>query len=296
VDLRQLEYFLATADHGGISRAATALKIPQPSLSDGVRALEREVGTILFHRVGRGMILTSAGHALLGPARRALRDVAAARASVDDVRGITHGHLDLLVMNGLMQPPITTAITAFRTEFPQFSVHVGALMRDEEPIADQLASGRYEVALTYLSVPEPDLEVHELAEHRVSVAFPPGQGTGLPEPLPLAALSGVPTVVVRQGGETSGRAEIARLLVAAGVRTRPVVVVDNRAALLSFVIAGVGATFLVGPTAEARARGAVVRTLDTDLRFTAVAVHRASGISVPAQAFVRGLTARFAAA
>ncbi|MEU1853423.1 LysR family transcriptional regulator, partial [Streptomyces sp. NPDC019990] len=73
MDIRQLEYFLAIVDRGGFSRAASALYVSQPSLSQAVRALERDLGSELFHRIGRRAVLTEAGRALIEPAREAVR-------------------------------------------------------------------------------------------------------------------------------------------------------------------------------------------------------------------------------
>ncbi|GAA5114151.1 LysR family transcriptional regulator [Pseudonocardia adelaidensis] len=71
MDLRQLEYFLAVVEHGGVHRAA-ALHVAQPSLSQSLRRLERDLQADLFHRVGRGLVLAPAGEALIGPARQML--------------------------------------------------------------------------------------------------------------------------------------------------------------------------------------------------------------------------------
>ena len=85
MDLRKLGLFLAVVDEGGFTRAALAEFVSQPSVSQAIRELEAELGTPLFHRVGRGVTLTAAGEALVGPARQTLRDVEMARAAV--VRG-----------------------------------------------------------------------------------------------------------------------------------------------------------------------------------------------------------------
>src|SRR5205814_2273190 len=95
MDLRQLEYVVAVVDHGGFTRAADALLVAQPSLSQGIRTLEAELNVALFHRLGRRVELTSAGEALLEPARRMLRDAATAKAAVADVAGTRVGRLDV---------------------------------------------------------------------------------------------------------------------------------------------------------------------------------------------------------
>lgn len=85
VDLRQMEYFLAVVDHCGMSRAAAALRVAQPSLSQAVRKLEKDLGTGLFHRVGRGLVLSPAGEALIGPALMILRE---RDAALNDIRSM----------------------------------------------------------------------------------------------------------------------------------------------------------------------------------------------------------------
>ncbi|MFI7134641.1 LysR family transcriptional regulator [Nonomuraea sp. NPDC050153] len=82
MDFRQLERFLAVVDHGGFHRAAEVLYVAQPSLSQSIKQLEREMGDALFHRVGRGVVLTEAGRELVGPARMAVHALGLAVESV----------------------------------------------------------------------------------------------------------------------------------------------------------------------------------------------------------------------
>jgi DNA-binding transcriptional LysR family regulator len=95
MDVRQLEHFLAVVDHGGFNRAASALYVSQPSLSQAVRALERDLGSDVFHRIGRRVVLTEAGRALIEPAREAVRSLQLARASVESVQGLHSGWVDI---------------------------------------------------------------------------------------------------------------------------------------------------------------------------------------------------------
>lgn len=61
MELRHLRYFVMTAQLQSFTKAAEALHIAQPPLGQQIRALEEEIGTPLFHRQGRGIVLSDAG-------------------------------------------------------------------------------------------------------------------------------------------------------------------------------------------------------------------------------------------
>jgi DNA-binding transcriptional LysR family regulator len=88
VELRQLRYFLTVAEEGRFSRAARRLHIAAPSLSQQIRALERDLRVVLFERTPQQVTLTPAGVVLVQRARVILAE--AARA-VDDVRAAGDG-------------------------------------------------------------------------------------------------------------------------------------------------------------------------------------------------------------
>ena len=67
--LDQLQIFIAVAEREHVTRAADALGLAPPSVSAAVASLEREFGTKLFHRVGRGIVVTEGGKLLLDEAR-----------------------------------------------------------------------------------------------------------------------------------------------------------------------------------------------------------------------------------
>src|SRR5207245_806629 len=73
MNLRRLECFVAVAEEGSFTRAARRLKLSQPSLSQQIRRLERELGGELIERLPRGIRLTAAGNAFLPQAEAAVR-------------------------------------------------------------------------------------------------------------------------------------------------------------------------------------------------------------------------------
>jgi DNA-binding transcriptional LysR family regulator len=112
VDARQLGYFLAVADHGSFNRAAASLYLAQPSLSQAIRHLERELDVLLFHRIGRRIELTEAGRAMIEPARQVLRDLETARATAESVKGLHTGRLEIASMPSPAVQPLATMIGA----------------------------------------------------------------------------------------------------------------------------------------------------------------------------------------
>jgi DNA-binding transcriptional LysR family regulator len=90
MELRHLRYFVAVAEELHFRRAAERLHVAQPAVSEQIRKLESELGVQLFNRTQRSVTLTPSGTAMLGEARRVLRqaDVAqmAARNAVDEAK------------------------------------------------------------------------------------------------------------------------------------------------------------------------------------------------------------------
>src|ERR1700679_3322504 len=84
MELSQLRYVQAVADTGNFTRAAAVSNVAQPSLSQQIIKLEKELGHKLFHRLGRKAVLTEAGIAFLERARRILFEVEDATKELGD--------------------------------------------------------------------------------------------------------------------------------------------------------------------------------------------------------------------
>jgi len=113
MDARQLECFLTVADHGSFNRAAASLYLAQPSLSQAIRILERELDVLLFHRIGRRIELTEAGWAMIEPARQVLRNLETARAAAESVKDLHAGRLEIASMPSPALQPLTMMIGAY---------------------------------------------------------------------------------------------------------------------------------------------------------------------------------------
>ena len=93
MEIHQLRYFIAVAEYKHFTKAAEALHIAQPSVSQQIQKLEAELGSPLLHRMKRGVTLTEAGQTFLPWARRIVGDLATARAEVAELASLQRGSL-----------------------------------------------------------------------------------------------------------------------------------------------------------------------------------------------------------
>jgi len=261
VDVRQLEYFLAVVDHGGFNRAAAALYLAQPSLSQAIRSLERDLGSELFHRVGRRAVLTEAGSALIEPARTAVRSLELARTSVESVRGLHGGRIEIAAMPSQSVEPLTGMIERFTGLHPGVTVTIRAASTPGD-VVQAVRTGVAELGL--LATPEPlpatDVAVHPVGEQRFVLVTPPDSPFPPGRPVRHEQLAGQRLIVGQQG---TGMRRYIDDLRASGVDCAIAVETEHRVAILPLVLSGVGLTVVTDSWRElAEAAGARVFDLD----------------------------------
>ena len=122
MDLRQVEYVLAVVERGSFTKAAASMQVSQPSLSDGIRRLESELGVRLFHRLGRSVELTDAGPGFVGPRPPAHPRPDAVFESVATVRDLQSGTLDIVALPTLAADPLGRLVGGFRKANPGIAV------------------------------------------------------------------------------------------------------------------------------------------------------------------------------
>ena len=116
--LRQLEYLVAICDQGSFTAAAQKLLVAQPSLSQQIRALEKELGAALLDRGRHGVVLTPAGRVFLDRAKVVLAAAEAARASVRDVMDGRDGELHVLTIRSVASGVLPGSIARWHERYP----------------------------------------------------------------------------------------------------------------------------------------------------------------------------------
>lgn len=287
MDLRELRAVVAVVDEGGFTKAATALHVAQPSLSQTIARLERELGARLFDRVGRGVVLTAAGAAILEPARQALRAAETARAAAAAVQGLSAGRLDVASLPTLAIDPTAALVGAFRRAAPGVAVRLHA---PEEPDALRglVRSGVCELGVTEADHSRDDaLVAHELSAQAYVAVLPPGT-TGVGghgQALSVERLSDMAFVTTPSG--TSTRRLVDAAFATAGQSLTVAVETSYRDVIVPLVLEGAGVSVLPAHLAAgAAAQGAVVRPIEPAITRRVAIVSRAGPVSPAADAFL----------
>ncbi|MCI3227328.1 LysR family transcriptional regulator [Streptomyces sp. NP-1717] len=285
MDIRQLEHFLAIVDHGGFNRAASVLYVSQPALSQTVQALERDLGSALFHRIGRRAVLTEAGEALIEPARAAVRSLATARASVAAVHELREGRLDVAAMPSQAVEPLTSMIRAFSTRWPGVAVVIKAAFTRQDVI-DMVRTGAVELGLLASAGPLPDKEVacHLVGEQRFVLVVPPDGLFSGRQSVDCRELAGQRLIVGQRG--TGMRAYVDGLI-EQGTGFDIAAETEHRVAILPLVLAGVGLA-VVTESWRTLAERAGARVVDIEPKSTLNIglISRRAGLSPAVEAFL----------
>src|SRR5215208_4041894 len=144
--LRQLQYLVAVIDEGSLARAAPALYVSQPTLSQQIRALEAEIGGPLLERLARGVRPTPAGAALLPAARAALAATERGRRSARMVLELEAGELEIATVGTVALGLLPAVLRRWRPRHPGRTVRVHE-HRDVGVLAQAVAEGSADLGI-----------------------------------------------------------------------------------------------------------------------------------------------------
>lgn len=191
--VQQIRCFIAVAEAGSFTAAARVLHLSQPALGGHVRNLEASLGVVLLERHSRGVVLSPAGQAFLGAARKVMAALEEARAAVEPFHarvirialGITPTSGKTLVPDLLMEGA---------AQQPELQFHLRAGLSDE---LRQLLISTAELDAAFCYDPEPHdaLLIHPLYEEDLFLVGVPGLVNSADGPLPSAELHRFPLVL-----------------------------------------------------------------------------------------------------
>ena len=234
----QIKAFHHVALHGGFSRAAEALGLSQPALSEQVRQLETQYDLLLFRRQNRRVELTERGRDLFQMTTRFFEDEATIASFLDGARTTLRGTLRIMVDS---TAHATGPLHNFRAQHPDVKLSISH-GNSREVLA---ALRAYEVEIgIFGSQPEAgDLTMIEMGLSPIIAIAGSESFASLPDSITMAGLAEVPLIFREQGSETQARVMQAAKL--AGVKLDAMIIAESREAARDLVAAGFGIGFVV---------------------------------------------------
>jgi LysR family transcriptional regulator, cyn operon transcriptional activator len=169
---RSLEYLLAIAQYGSYTRAAEALHVSQPTLSQQIKQLEQSLDSVLVDRSKRNVRLTDAGEIYLRHARRAWHELDMATRAIHDVEDLSRGSLRI-GWNPITDFLACSLLARFNSQYPGISVTTMEMPQDH--IESALAEDRIDIGVAFSRPPSPqrfdrETETRVLFEEPLCVA------------------------------------------------------------------------------------------------------------------------------
>ncbi|MFF3562982.1 LysR family transcriptional regulator [Streptomyces sp. NPDC002574] len=273
MQLQQLVYFLAVADTRHFTRAAERVHVAQPSLSQQIKALERELGAELFSRARGNIALTDAGEALLPIARRIVSDTEAATQEVQELVQLRRGRVRLGATPSLCTGLLPDVLRDFHTRYPGIRLVVEE--GGSRDLVRELASGSLDLALIVLPLQshDPALDATPLLHEDLVVVTAADTPPPWPGPhVEVAELRDQPLVMFRRGYDL--RELTVGACRAAGFEPRLAIEGGEMDAVLGFVEAGLGHAVVPSMVAGRRPRLRTTPFTAPGLQRTVALAHR----------------------
>lgn len=249
MEIRQLQYAVQIFHEKNFSRAAEKLHIAQPSLSQQLAKLEKELGVALFHRTTNSVEPTHAGEVFVAKAQQILDLIGQLNSEMNDISNLRKGKLVVgtLPLTGAHILPLV--LPEFAKRHPGIEV---TLVEDTSANLEQFtATGRVDFSLLSLPIEEPSLDVLPYATEEICLAVPKQHPLAESrEPIPVRALEHESFIVLKKG---NGFRKITQnICEEAGFEPRIVFESSNIETVQSLVAAGMGIALIPNMIAESK--------------------------------------------
>ncbi|MEU8231082.1 LysR family transcriptional regulator [Actinoplanes sp. NPDC048967] len=264
MELRHLTYFVAVAEEGSFTRAATRLHVVQSGVSAAIKALEHELDAPLLDRTSKRVALTDAGAALLPRARAALDAARAARDAVDEVRGGLRGTVRIGTLTAIGLVDLPALLGRFHRTHPAVTLQLTVSTRGSGGLVDALTDGRLDLALVSVPGRAPaGVHLRQLLWHPMELVLPAGHRLTERPVVRVEDLAGEPFVDFPVG--YGNRTVVDRAFAAAGVERHVSLEVVDLTTGAGFVRHGLGIAILPRFAVPDEADLVVVPVADADL-------------------------------
>jgi DNA-binding transcriptional LysR family regulator len=239
-----MQYAIQIAAERSFSRAAEKLHIAQPSLSQQLSKLEKELGVLLFKRSTNTVELTHAGTVFVNRARQIVDMAEQLRREMEDLAELRKGRVVVGSVPVTGAHLLPSVLPAFRAAYPDIEV---VLIEETSKRLEELTiSGNTDLCLLSLPINEPALAYFPVLEEEICLAVPPehplSSASAGKKTVPLKRLRNEPFILLKKG--QGFRAIAHQLCAQAGFEPRIVFESGNIDTVQALVAAGMGISFV----------------------------------------------------
>ncbi|OZI37392.1 hypothetical protein CAL29_02960 [Bordetella genomosp. 10] len=280
MDIRQLRYFVACVDAGSLSKAALALSISQPSLSQQIAEMEDDLGVPLLVRSYTGVAPTDAGTTFYRHAQSIIKQFAQMRGDVKRGEHALSGQVAIGLPTSVSSVLAVPLFERMRARHPGIQLDIFESMSGY--LNELLASGRLDIAVLFRETETRGVTVVPLFNERLAVYGAAWVGDPQGETLALEMLSGVPLVLP---GKLHGlRLLVERAFDSAGLDLNVIADIDSLPAMLELARRGEAATILSGLLGRDTSRNTPARYIVSPTLERSVALCRLNAVPQTAAA------------
>lgn len=231
-----LRYFSEVAHSGSLTEASSRLHIAASALSRQIAALESQIGSPLFERHPRGMVLTAAGEILLQHVRRTKMDAENALSEIEALQGMHAGYVRLATSDAFANEFIPRLCIEFQRSYAGIQFDVQSLPTSE--VSDAVRTGDADIGLCFGTAPQKNVQVVYRQSAPVLAILPPQHPLVRHPAVSLAQLSQYPMALPPP--HTVARKIVNLVCSRQGLVLRPVLESNNAKMLQHFVVQGGG--------------------------------------------------------
>lgn len=167
IHLRYVRYFLAVAEHQSFTRAAEALHISQPALSQHVKALEESLGVQLFDRSGRNIRLTDTGQVYLHHVQLAFQALNEGQRAIHDLEDLSRGSIRIAVTPSFITYFIGPLMAELYTRYPNITVQLQESSQDK--IENMLLKDEIDIGIAFDESDSPNITAETLLTEKLTL-------------------------------------------------------------------------------------------------------------------------------
>ena len=264
----QLKAFHNVALHGGFSRAAEALFLTQPAISEQVRKLEQDHDVLLFQRKRKRVQLTTAGEQLFRYTKQYFEIEQQIEDYMSETGSAIEGELRIIADSA---HHVTDILGRFRQHYPDVAISLRA--GNTEDILEELRAYNAEIGVVGSLSPGTDMITHNLGTTEISAFVAKGVLPKAKKSLSLIELSEFPLIFREKGSKTRDKLEQEARKI--GIKLIPAITAEGREAVREVVASGAGIGFVSQAEFGHDDRLVQIKLKDIDIHMSETMVHLA---------------------